>query len=298
MSSVALFEARSYLDDWRETHEVALLACRRAGNRRGEAAMRYSLGALALSEGRFNQAAVRLQQALSIFDELSDSHGMGLTERNLALIDRVYGDFDQALTRYDRALTALRAAGDAIGQAHVLCNIAVIKMDSELYDVAEGLLTQAVEITRRVRCRRVEAQARNQLGQCMLARGNLQEAAQAFQWVVSAAQSMGDLVGEAYALYGLGNVMLRLGEYSQAGLLVGQAQRLAADVKEPFLLAQVLLARGRICQATGRFSDGARHLSEAEERFNQLNAKPWSARAQQVLKECLAKSESPDQPLT
>lgn len=50
LSTVAIFEAYCYFDDWRETHEVALKAACRAGDLCGEAAMRYSLGSLHMFE--------------------------------------------------------------------------------------------------------------------------------------------------------------------------------------------------------------------------------------------------------
>src|SRR5256884_2139148 len=55
MTTVTLFEARSYLDDWRDTHEIALAAAKFGRNRRGEAAMLYSPGAFSLGERRFDQ---------------------------------------------------------------------------------------------------------------------------------------------------------------------------------------------------------------------------------------------------
>lgn len=52
-SAVALFAARVYLDDWQETHEIALEATRKAHNLRGQAAMLCSLGSLHMVQQRF-----------------------------------------------------------------------------------------------------------------------------------------------------------------------------------------------------------------------------------------------------
>src|SRR5690606_18283301 len=97
ISSVTLFETRSYQEDWRETHEVALAATRRAGNRRGEAAMLYSLGSLSIVQQRFDDAHDLLSRALAMFTEWGDTHACGLAQRNLAYRQRISGDTDAAL---------------------------------------------------------------------------------------------------------------------------------------------------------------------------------------------------------
>jgi tetratricopeptide (TPR) repeat protein len=290
MSAVTLFEARSYLDDWRDTHEVALIACRRYGNALGEAAMLYSLGSLALGEGNFAQASERLHRAMAMFEKLGNRHGMGLADRNLARIDRVQGRIASADSRYNSALAGLREAGDAVGQAHVLSNIAQIRIDQGRHDEAEELLTSSIEIAHQAGCRRVEAQAHGRLGQCLLDRGDLPEACHAFHMVVTAAREMGDLVGEAYALHGLGIAQLRLGDYAQAELLLGQAHRTAANTRERVLLAHVLLTRGQLCMETGQLTEALRFLTDARNRFDQLDASPWSATARELISRCMQES--------
>jgi DNA-binding SARP family transcriptional activator len=77
LTTVPLFESRPYLSDWRDTHEIALKAACRAGDRLGEAAMRYSLGSLHLFEGQSEQAARQLAQSHSLFQQLDDRHVAG-----------------------------------------------------------------------------------------------------------------------------------------------------------------------------------------------------------------------------
>jgi tetratricopeptide (TPR) repeat protein len=132
----------------------------------------------------------------------------------------------------------------------------------------------------------VEAQARSRLGQSLLDRDDLPAASRAFHEVIAVTRDMGDLVGEAYALQGLGTTQLRLGDYAQAGLLLGQAQRIAADNRERPLLAQVQLTRGELFLATGRSTDAARLLAEARDGFERLHAGPSSAIASELLSRC------------
>jgi DNA-binding SARP family transcriptional activator/tetratricopeptide (TPR) repeat protein len=286
MGAVTLFEAHAYYDDWRETHEVALAATQRAGNRRGEAAMLYSLGALSLSEGQFDDAAESLGQAVCLFDELGDVHGRALGRRNLAFIDRVRGDLDQALAQYDRALTGLRAVGDAIGEAHVLSNIAQIRIDAQRYDEAGALLGDALRIARKTGSRRVEAQVLGRFGELLMHRGELARAREEFHASLAVASSLGDAVGEAYALYGLGTVDVRAGEHRSAALELNQARRMARQSGERLLFAQVLVATGELLLATGQPEAAAKDLTEALGEFTRMRADPWRSRAARILERC------------
>lgn len=283
MSTVVLFETRSYLDDWRDTHDVALAASRRAGNRRGEAAMLYSLGALTLCEGRFDQAGTMLERALTAFSELGDSHGRALTERNLAHVDRVHGEFGVARTRYENALATLREAGDVVAEAHALIGLAHIAVETNEYGEAEATLGQAFEIAHRAGGSRVAAQARTMLGEIMLDRGDLPGARNAFLSVLTWARAARDLMGEANALAGLSTIELQAGELLQAELLLGQALRIAQETRDQLLVAKMQLARGRLSVLAGRWDEAVVMLADARARFDRLGAEPWSALARKIL---------------
>jgi DNA-binding SARP family transcriptional activator len=104
LAAVPLFETYSYFSDWRSTHETALDAACRSGDRRGEAAMRYSLGSLYMVERNGGEAARQLERARRLYSELGDRHATPLVLRNLAFLDRLAGDLDLAMeTVADRA---------------------------------------------------------------------------------------------------------------------------------------------------------------------------------------------------
>ncbi|MGN9909261.1 BTAD domain-containing putative transcriptional regulator [Phytohabitans sp. LJ34] len=288
MSLVTLFEARSYHEDWRETHYVGLAATRKAGNRRGEAAMLYSLGSLNMLEKRFDDAAQRLGTAAEMFTQLGDEHGRGLAERNLAYIDRVRGDAAGALARYERSLDDLRRAGDTIAEAHVLTNIAQVKVEAEEYEEAERLLGTALEIARKLQAKRVVAQALYRLGETYHHQGQYTRAASAFESVLEIVDATGDRVGAAFARYGLGLVKVRLGEIGQAESSLRAAQLMAAEAGESLLVAQVLLALGDAYRTSGRLAEALERLTAARDWFARIGATPWLSRAEQLLAETRA----------
>jgi tetratricopeptide (TPR) repeat protein len=279
MTTVTLFEARSYLDDWRDTHEVALAATRRAGNQRGEAAMLYSLGALNLVEQRFSEATERLRTALTTFEELGDAHGWALALRHLAYIERLNGNYDSSLAKYQEAVAGLRTIGDRVGEAHVLGSIAQIRLARQEYDAAEDLLARALEIARSIGSTRTEAQLLHHLGEARRARGDLAGADQAFRMVLRLAQGYGDAVGEAFALYGLGNVQLEQERLSEAGNTLGRALLLAEESGEQLLRARICLALGELSRAAKQYDEATERLLTALDLFERMGALLWQARA-------------------
>lgn len=96
---VSLFEAGNDLDGWRRTHEVALQAARHAQDRRGEAAMLYSLGRLYLAEHRLDEAEVRLTLAVRVFADIGEMQAHTSALRNLASLDRLRDGIDIPVPR-------------------------------------------------------------------------------------------------------------------------------------------------------------------------------------------------------
>ncbi|MBG6137714.1 AfsR/SARP family transcriptional regulator [Longispora fulva] len=279
MTSVTLFEAKSYFDDWRECAEGALAACRAVGERRGAAAMLHTLGALHVFQRDFADADTLIGGALRTFEECGDTHGRALVLRNLAYLDRMRSQPEAAGARYADALAGLRAAGDLIGQAHVLSNMAGMRLDAGEPEAARDLLEESLAICRDVGSRRVEAQVRHRLGEVALFLGDLDRAAQDFHWVLRIVRHAGDRIGEAYALYGLGMVRSREGRYEQAEASLSQARLIAEAVDERLVVGRVLHALGELEARQFRHEPAIERLAEARELFRAIPAVIWEARS-------------------
>ncbi|WP_412539471.1 BTAD domain-containing putative transcriptional regulator [Longispora sp. K20-0274] len=279
MTSVTLFEAKSYFDDWRECAQAALAACRAVGDRRGAAAMLHTLGALHVFQRDFADADTLLGGALRTFEECGDGHGRALVLRNLAYLDRMRSRPEAARARYADALAGLRAAGDLIGQAHVLSNMAGMRLDAGEPEGARDLLEESLAICRDVGSRRVEAQVRHRLGEVALFLGDLDRAAQDFHWVLRIVRHAGDRIGEAYALYGLGMVRSREGRYEQAEASLSQARLIAEAVDERLVVGRVLHALGELEARQFRHEPAIERLAEARDLFRAIPAVIWEARS-------------------
>jgi hypothetical protein len=93
---LGFLSVRNHLDDWRWTHEVALAAAERAGDRRGQAYMLRGLGQFSVECDDLQTASARLEQALALFDTLDDSYGWAHTLLRCGYVDRLRGHPERA----------------------------------------------------------------------------------------------------------------------------------------------------------------------------------------------------------
>ena len=203
LNAVTLFESRSYLGEWLETHEDALDAACRHGDSLGEAVMRYSLGSLFMFERRHRSAAEQFTQALKICHDLECPYGAALVLRNMAYLDRINGDstprsrtgngtgrFRPPVTGSKRTLQHLAQVDSTVGTRRRL-----------------GLLEFAVSVPGDEN-HRIRTQVTHRLGHLLLRRGDLSARRCVPQVLGGPCRS--DTVGECYAL-GLATVDLRRG---------------------------------------------------------------------------------------
>jgi DNA-binding SARP family transcriptional activator/tetratricopeptide (TPR) repeat protein len=285
MALVTLFESRSYLQDWEQTHEVALAAARAAGNHRGVAAMLASLGSLQISRRRVSAAFALLDPALALFERLGDRHGHALTLRTLAMISYQAGAADLAMSRYETALAELRAADDLVGVAHVLTNIAQILLDRGDPERATGHLDEALRISRAVGSRRIEAQVLYRLGGALLAGGRHAVAYEVFTSVLRLVEESADRSGQSYARLGLGQAGIGMGAFTTAEADLRGAMAICDDIADRAGGARVRLELGRFLLDRGDELSARHYLAAALATFHEQDLKLWQDRATESLRQ-------------
>lgn len=278
LTSVSLFEAKGYFDDWQETSQLACEVAERAGNRRGHAAMLYSLGALRMVQRRLTDAERYFTVAREMFDADGDEHGRALVVRNWAQVDRLRGNVEAMLAKYAEALQTMRAVGDRIGEAHILCSLAKFRIDEGEADVAEEMLNDALVICQEEHCLRVETQAQFRFAELYLGTDKIELARQILHRVLLIVRDNGDRIGEVYALYGLGTVRHREGRLDNAETALLHALALARGVGERWVEGQVLYSLAEIALAKGDSPAAGSLLSEAGRIFAELGSALWQAK--------------------
>jgi DNA-binding SARP family transcriptional activator len=283
VTSASLFESGYYGDDWRESHASALSVVRNAQNRRGEAALLCSLGNLDLGAD-MTTARHHYERSVEIFEELGDHQGSALALSGLASVDRLSGEYDIALSYYHQAAAGFQVAGDLIGEAHTLRTMAQIHADWLDFDVAEELLRRSLAITGQLGTKRLTAQAQYELAELQLRRGRLPAAAALFGEVLDNTRAANDVVGQVYALAGLGNARRRLGDLDGAEDTLGAALDLTQAGDDRLIRGRVLLAMAELDFTRNRFNLALARIDEAIRVLEELgSARVWHARALELL---------------
>ncbi len=280
-----LFEARSYLDDWREVVGIALPAARGARDVRGEAAVRYSMGALHQEQGRFEPARREFDAAARLFRDAGDDHGFALVTRNIAFIDRVTGRLGEAASGYEQALAIFRETGDRVAVAYVLQSMARGRLESGAPGSARELLAEALRLVREVPCGRIEAQVLYAAGEVYLETGELAEAAGMFERALAQVRDNGDENGQAHVLRGLGVVLLRQGELGRARAALERARELSDASGVPLAAARALLGLSELALASGDPAEAAVAARQACAAFGEMGAALREAEALTLLAE-------------
>ncbi|GII60652.1 SARP family transcriptional regulator [Sphaerisporangium krabiense] len=278
ISSVTLFESRVYLDDWRETHQIALAAARQAQDKRGQAAMHYSRGSLYITEQRFGDARCDFEAAVQLFEEVGDRQGTALVIRNIGFLDRLSGRFSDAEAHYKRALDIFRGTGDQVASAYVLHNLAQLRLEFDDLPGAQRLLAEALELSRTSGSRRVEAQVLHRIGHTYLQSDQPALAAEVFNEALAVVRNIGDPTGEAYALHGLGIARLRRGELAEAASALHRSLMLASTSSEQLVEARVQLGLGELSMAQDDATQAVLHLEQALSLFRSMHMPLLEAR--------------------
>jgi DNA-binding SARP family transcriptional activator/tetratricopeptide (TPR) repeat protein/energy-coupling factor transporter ATP-binding protein EcfA2 len=300
LGSVALFEAHMYVDDWRETHETALEAARRAGDTAGEAALVFSLGRLATLQHRAGLAARRYQAAEALFADLGGrdaERGRTQVRAAQARLDYERGDLRRAMAGWHESLDALRDRGDRTAEALVLDGLAQAYLDLDDVATAQDLVDQAAWICEEAGDRRIGARVRLRAADLLSRRGRFDAADEACRIALAASRARGHRVGECYAQLGLGQVAWRRGDPEGAIRALANARALSVATGEPLAAGRVALDLARIALESGEPPAAAQHADRALERFGELGAALWRARALAVRGQIHGAAREPERAL-
>jgi tetratricopeptide (TPR) repeat protein len=221
------FQLKSYffltkrIHEWVESHEGALAAATRAGERRGEAMTRSNLG-LALHERGDDAAALaQYQIAERLFAEVDDPHGVSNTLAHQAVVHRRRGEFEQSLRLNRRALDFYRRAASRHPDSRryiaiTLRGIALVEIELHRFDDAERHLTESLEICAELGMDMNAARAQSALGRVLLLSDRYEAAERAYQAAIAASRRCGSRFEEALAWRGLGAVAAATSDHAEA----------------------------------------------------------------------------------
>ncbi|NJP98556.1 Tn3 family transposase [Nonomuraea sp. FMUSA5-5] len=145
-TAMSLFEARSFHDEWRIAHEIALRSARTAGDARGQAATLIGLGRLDLAHDRLARARTAFERASELSEQAGDRHGHALALVNLAEIHRLRSRAEEALDCYEQAAGGLAHAEDRGTMVTVLRGVGRIHFSYGRLEQADAFITEAIRV--------------------------------------------------------------------------------------------------------------------------------------------------------
>ncbi|MQA80740.1 MAG: tetratricopeptide repeat protein [Streptosporangiales bacterium] len=278
---VTLCEVRGYYDDWRDTSRIALEVTERHGNRRGRAAMLYSLGSLGSHIRSTDEGIAYIAEAVEAFRALGDAHGTGLALRNLTSLRRWRGDGEHLRSPALEAVELLREVGDRVGEASALTILAHVEIEYGDPDLAWDMLDRSQAL--KGGYRRGSVQSRHVLAYLQRNSGDYDAARKSDQEVLTVVRELDDHRGEAFALLGLGRIELAAGNLADAERFVREARAVAGSINERGILSDAERALGEIALLTGDVDTGIARLEEAARMFAASGAVRTVASIEQTL---------------
>jgi eukaryotic-like serine/threonine-protein kinase len=207
MDTASVYQDRGQKDQALELFKQALQIERDAGDRNNEALCLNNIGSINLDKGDIESAFTYFQQALQLGEKIGDPRRIADPLEGLGAAYTTSGDYDQALASLKRALDTWRSAGNTVGIAST----------------------------------------QRQMGVVFGYQGRFGAAVDAIQKAVKAYQAVGDKsLDSAMALQELASALAEAGRGDEAGDPLSQAERLAADLKNETLTAQVIETKGDI----------------------------------------------------
>ncbi len=261
-------EAAAALSDYERQWRVAVQAAdkgRKLGARLLTAQALQLQGYALRSLGRQQEALARIEEAEAIFSAAGDKVGVAGAIHNIANLLRDRGDFEGARKQYERALAVHSEAGNQRGIVLALTNLGGIELQEGDYVKAQQLLQEVVKISREVQDRLGEGRGLANLGSTLRDQGKLSEARQALAEALERFRAIGNVVGEAGARTSLAATWLDLGRLPEARREAVQAVRLSRQIGHPRSLGSSLSQMGPILIEEGRLGEAQAAFQEMED---------------------------------
>ncbi len=236
------------------------------------------------------------QEALAIFQQLNDPHGIAETLDLLGMASYLGGDLVQGTKYYEQAVTLFRQLDDRVGLTSSLASLALrgaLSISNTMVSAATTLVEllpdveMALKIAREIGQRSGEAYALYQLGLCLSAQGEYRRALDALQQSLLIAEELEHRQWMVAAHWATGALYLDLLSPRIAQHHLKQALRLSHEIGSKHWittttgsLASALILQGELEQAEALLNTEVGRDAPAQTMGQRM---AWCARAELAL---------------
>ena len=266
------FDLRKHWAAWIATHQIALSAARRLGDRRGEGGVLNNLGVAYRQRRRFSEALACHAQALDISESTGDRHGEGRALNSSGITYRDLRQFDDALACHQRALAIYRDISGRHGEAEALYNLGNAYEELRRFDDAVACFKQALTLYRDVGDRYGEGWVVNGIGIAHVEMRRFDDALDSFRQALAIRREVGDRHGEGFTLTNLGTTYGKLTRFDDALDALEQALAIRREIGDRHGEGTTLQCLGHVHRDQGQLDDALRCYQQALVAYKESSA--------------------------
>lgn len=250
-------------DAWWRTHDAALAAARRSGDRAGEASLLVGLGQLRYEQDRFAEAQEYFRLARELSRELGDVRGGAAALAGLGCAYRELGRLRSAERALTRAVAEFRRLGDTIATGLTCRYAGSVHLELGEYPRASALLDDALVAYRREGSLRGEALTLRSASLVRRALGDYEGAEELSLRALEILRGLGDRLMAAYAVQALAKARIRLGRTAGTAPGLLDALEVCREHHDRFGEGLMLRTLGEHALAEDRPAAAAQRLTAA-----------------------------------
>ena len=201
-----------------------------------------------------------IREALAIYEKLGDLRMQACAKDGLGFGCAFAGRWDEAVQWLQAARDGYRLIGDEVSAAYMDMNLGIMRVNQNLNDEAERILTGAIRVMRSGEFEHGVASAEMHLARVRAGQGALDEAIAILSRVVDYFENVGQTIQKLEALSYLAIALTEAAKAHEALSLLEEAERTTPQ-EWAMELPTMLLAKVGVLRAVGRLEEA---LSEAE----------------------------------
>jgi tetratricopeptide (TPR) repeat protein len=232
-SLLTFYYLRKHWDDWISTHQLAVRAAVRTGDRAAQARVLNGLGVAYSDVDRLDEAVTCHVEAQPLFGEVGDLRGQAWNLNNLGVAFHKLRRFDDAAGCHRGALPLFRAMGDPHGESIVLCNLGDAHRLLGRLEPAGRNLREALEIQQRTGDRAAQRYTFLCSGDLHRDRGSIIEAIADYRRALAINRDLDDRRNIATVLTRLADVLDVTGQATDAVRCWREAYATLSELDDP-----------------------------------------------------------------
>lgn len=204
------------------------------------AAVLRSAGALAWSQGDYENARIMAEESVALYRDLNNTEGLLQALSVLGTTLSNQGEFELAKQYHEESLALDRLGGNVWNISRALGQLAELAFSQGDYDTAQTYWEESRELDRNLADKQSVAITSNNIGEVLRARGDFERVKERFSEGLVLFQELDFKLGIAVGLANLADIHLRLGDDDPATKLLLQGITASQELKHPTITAQVL----------------------------------------------------------